>query len=63
MFVVKLDMAWSINRSNPEYVVLYYPSISLFVNGTIAKRFDPSKNFEELKTLISSVTGKRLISF
>ena len=44
-------------RSNPEYVVLYYPSISLFFNGTIAKRFDPSKSFEELKTLISSVTG------
>lgn len=44
-------------RSNPEYVVLYYPSMSLFFNGTIAKRFDPSKSFEELKTLISSVTG------
>ena len=44
-------------RSNPEYVVLYYPSMSLFFNGTIAKRFDPSKSFEELKSLISSVTG------
>lgn len=44
-------------RSNPEYVVLYYPSISLFFNGTIAKRFDPSKSFEELKSLISGVTG------
>ena len=55
-------MALSMDRSNPEYVVLYYPSISLFVNGTIAKRFDPSKSFEELKTLISGVTGKQLIS-
>jgi len=44
-------------RSNPEYVVLYYPSMSLFFNGTIAKRFDPSKSFEELKKLISNVTG------
>lgn len=46
-----------IYRSNAEYVVLYYPSMSLFFNGVIAKRFDPSKSFEELKTLISSVTG------
>ncbi|XP_065884025.1 thioredoxin domain-containing protein 15-like [Dysidea avara] len=59
--ILAVDLHYN-DISSPEYVVLYYPSMSLFFNGTIAKRFDPSKSFEELKTLVTNVTGLEPIS-